>query len=145
MHPLFYYKTNTKGGIILNILLCIFVALFTLIITIIAGIQILGILFIKIPKKDYTNIIGIAFWGGLLYLYYLAITNWLLDYYSIYLWTSIIASIIAFLNINSLKNEARQTSKNMTWQEFLEENFKQTGTKTYFKDVVLKDDEKSKK
>lgn len=129
----------------MNILLCIFVALFTLIITIIAGIQILGILFIKIPKKDYINIIGIAFWSGLLYLYYLAITNWLLDYYSIYLWTSIIASIIAFLNINSLKNEARQTSKNMTWQEFLEENFKPTGTRTYFKDVVLKDDEKSKK
>lgn len=33
----------------------------------------------------------------------------------------------------------------MTWEEFLEENFKSTGTRTYFKDVVLKDDEKSKK
>lgn len=38
----------------------------------------------------------------------------------------------------------KYSQNNSKWQEFLEENFKSTGTRTYFKDVVLKNNEGSK-
>ena len=42
------------------------------------------------------------------------------------------------------KATTKYSQNNSKWQEFLEENFKSTGTRTYFKDVVLKNNEVSK-
>lgn len=42
------------------------------------------------------------------------------------------------------KTTTKYSQNNSKWQEFLEENFKSTGTRTYFKDVVLKNNEVSK-
>ena len=41
-------------------------------------------------------------------------------------------------------DNTKYSQNNSKWQEFLEENFKPTGTRTYFKDVVLKNNEVSK-
>ena len=42
------------------------------------------------------------------------------------------------------KATTKYSQNNSKWQEFLEENFKSIGTRTYFKDVVLKNNEVSK-
>ena len=42
------------------------------------------------------------------------------------------------------KATTKYSQNNSKWQAFLEENFKPTGTRTYFKDVVLKNNEVSK-
>lgn len=42
------------------------------------------------------------------------------------------------------KATTKYSQNNSKWQEFLEDNFKSTGTRTYFKDVVLKNNEVSK-
>lgn len=81
------------------------IAFLTLIITAFAGAQIVGILFIKIPKKEYKTIIGLIFWAGILYLYYLAITSWFNEYFQVYFWCTIIGFIICLLNLGSLRNE----------------------------------------
>lgn len=48
-------------------------------------------------------------------------------------------------NTNPTANEdIRYSQNNSKWQAFLEDNFKSTGTRTYFKDVVLKNNEVSK-
>ena len=44
----------------------------------------------------------------------------------------------------TLNEDIRYSQNNSKWQEFLEDNFKPTGTRTYFKDVVLKNNEVSK-
>lgn len=41
-------------------------------------------------------------------------------------------------------DSAKYSQNNSKWQAFLEDNFKPTGTRTYFKDVVLKNNEVSK-
>lgn len=89
----------------MNILLFCIVTIITLIITQFAGTQIVGIVFIKLPQKDYKHIIGLLFWIGMLYLYYLAIVNWFDKYFQVYLWCSIISAIICLANLNNLKNE----------------------------------------
>lgn len=45
---------------------------------------------------------------------------------------------------SSQGKNTKYSQNNSKWQEFLEENFKSTGTRTYFKDVVLKNNEVSK-
>lgn len=45
---------------------------------------------------------------------------------------------------SSQGKNTKYSQNNSKWQAFLEENFKSTGTKTYFKDVVLKNNEVSK-
>lgn len=51
-------------------------------------------------------------------------------------------------NVNNtnptLNEDIRYSQNNSKWQAFLEDNFKSTGTRTYFKDVVLKNNEVSK-
>lgn len=89
----------------MNVLLFCIIALITLIVTQFAGTQIIGILFIKIPKKEYKNIIGLILWSAILYLYYLAITNWFNNYFQVYLWCSIISLIICILNFRKMKIE----------------------------------------
>lgn len=42
------------------------------------------------------------------------------------------------------KATTKYSQNNSKWQEFLEDNFKSTGTRTYFKDLVLKNNEVSK-
>lgn len=77
----------------------------TFILTQFAGTQIVGILFIKIPEKDYKTVIGLLLWSGILYLYYLAIVNWFNTYFNVYLWATIISAIICLLNLKNLRNE----------------------------------------
>ena len=89
----------------MNFILFIIISLITFILTQFAGTQIIGIIFIKIPKKDYKTIIGLLLWSGILYLYYLAITTWFNAYFQVYLWCSIIALVISLLNLKNLKNE----------------------------------------
>lgn len=45
---------------------------------------------------------------------------------------------------SSQGKNTKYSKNNSKWQEFLEDNFKSTGTRTYFKDVVLKNNEVSK-
>lgn len=45
---------------------------------------------------------------------------------------------------SSQGKNTKYSQNNSKWQAFLEENFKSTGTRTYFKDVVLKNNEVSK-
>lgn len=45
---------------------------------------------------------------------------------------------------SSQGKNTKYSKNNSKWQEFLEENFKSTGTRTYFKDLVLKNNEVSK-
>lgn len=89
----------------MNFLLFSIIAIVTLIITQFAGTQIVGIIFIKIPQKDYKTIIGLVLWLGILYLYYLAITNWFDKYFQVYLWCTVISLIICLFNLKKLKNE----------------------------------------
>lgn len=89
----------------MNFLLFIIIAIATLVITQFAGTQIIGIIFIKIPQKDYKTIIGLILWIGILYLYYLAITNWFDKYFQVYLWCTVISLIICLFNLKNLKNE----------------------------------------
>lgn len=67
--------------------------------------QIIGILFIKLPQKNYSTIFGLIIWSIILYCYYLAITKWFYDYFNVYLWVSIISAIICILNLKNLKDE----------------------------------------
>lgn len=87
--------------------ICI-IALVTFIVTQFAGTQIIGILFIKLPKKEYKNIIGLILWSTILYLYYLAITNWFNNYFQVYLWCSIISLFICIFNFKSLEVEEKK-------------------------------------
>lgn len=89
----------------MNFILFIIIALITFVLTQFAGTQIIGIIFIKIPEKDYKTIIGLLLWCCILYLYYLAITTWFNTYFQVYLWCSIIALVISLLNFKNLKNE----------------------------------------
>lgn len=89
----------------MNFLLFSIIAIVTLIITQFAGTQIVGIIFIKIPQKEYKTIIGLVLWLGILYLYYLAITNWFDKYFQVYLWCTVISLIICLFNLKKLKNE----------------------------------------
>ena len=89
----------------MNFLLFSVVAIVTFVITQFAGTQIIGIIFIKLPQKDYKTIVGLVLWVGILYLYYLAITNWFDKYFQVYLWCTIISLIICLVNLKKLKNE----------------------------------------
>ena len=89
----------------MNFLLFSVVAIVTFVITQFAGTQIIGIIFIKLPQKDYKRIVGLVLWIGILYLYYLAITNWFDKYFQVYLWCTIISLIICLVNLKKLKNE----------------------------------------
>lgn len=89
----------------MNFLLFSIVAIVTFVITQFAGTQIIGIIFIKLPQKDYKTIVGLVLWIGILYLYYLAITNWFDKYFQVYLWCTIISLIICLVNLKKLKNE----------------------------------------
>lgn len=89
----------------MNFLLFSIVAIVTFVITQFAGTQIIGIIFIKLPQKDYKTIVGLVLWVGILYLYYLAITNWFDKYFQVYLWCTIISLIICLVNLKKLKNE----------------------------------------
>ena len=89
----------------MNFLLFSVVAIVTFVITQFAGTQIIGIIFIKLPQKDYKTIVGLVLWIGILYLYYLAITNWFDKYFQAYLWCAIISLIICLVNLKKLKNE----------------------------------------
>ena len=83
----------------MNFLLFSIVAIVTFVITQFAGTQIIGIIFIKLPQKDYKTIVGLVLWVGILYLYYLAITNWFDKYFQVYLWCTIISLIICLVNL----------------------------------------------
>ena len=89
----------------MNFLLFSIVAIVTFVITQFAGTQIIGIIFIKLPQKDYKTIVGLVLWVGILYLYYLAITNWFDKYFQVYLWCTIISLVICLVNLKKLKNE----------------------------------------
>lgn len=89
----------------MKFLLFSIVAIVTFVITQFAGTQIIGIIFIKLPQKDYKTIVGLVLWVGILYLYYLAITNWFDKYFQVYLWCTIISLIICLVNLKKLKNE----------------------------------------
>lgn len=89
----------------MNFLSFTIVAIITLIITQFAGAQIIGIICIKIPQRNYYTIIGLVFWVGILYLYYLAIINWFSEFFQVYLWCTVIALIICLLNLKNFKNE----------------------------------------
>ena len=89
----------------MNFLLFSVVAIVTFVITQFAGTQIIGIIFIKLPQKDYKTIVGLVLWIGILYLYYLAITNWFDKCFQVYLWCTIISLIICLVNLKKLKNE----------------------------------------
>ena len=89
----------------MNFLLFSVVAIVTFVIAQFAGTQIIGIIFIKLPQKDYKTIVGLVLWIGILYLYYLAITNWFDKYFQVYLWCTIISLIICLVNLKKLKNE----------------------------------------
>ena len=87
----------------MNVLLFCIVVIATFIITQFAGSQIIGIIFIKLPQKDYKFVIGLLFWVGILYLYYLAITSWFDKYFQVYLWCSIISAIICLANLSFMQ------------------------------------------
>lgn len=92
----------------MNFILFTIVALVTLILTLYGASQIIGIIFIKLPKKDFKTIIGLIFWSIVMFLYYLVITNWFDAYYNVYIWCSIIAIIIVIFNFDKLKKEKKQ-------------------------------------
>ena len=89
----------------MNFLLFSVVAIVTFVITQFAGTQIIGIIFIKLPQKDYKTIVGLVLWIGILYLYYLAITDWFDKYVQVYLWCTIKSLIICLVNKKKKKNE----------------------------------------
>ena len=89
----------------MNALLFCIIVLITFTVTQFAGTQIIGILFIKLPNKEYANIIGLILWTAILYLYYLAITCWFSNYFQVYQWCTIISLIICILNFRNLKRE----------------------------------------
>nr|DAI31625.1 MAG TPA: hypothetical protein [Caudoviricetes sp.] len=84
-------------------------------------------------------------WTALLIALYYGITAWFDNYFNVYLWVSIIASVISLFNIRNLKNEANQSQKNLSWDEYLEKNFPSQGTKTNFSDIKFKDNDQSEK
>ena len=75
----------------------------------------------------------------------IGITTWFNNYFNVYLWTSIIASVISLFNIGNLKNEANQSQNNLSWDEYLEKNFPSQGTKANFSDIRFKDNDQSEK
>lgn len=121
------------------------VSLITFIVTQFAVSQIIGILFYMLPQRKYNTIIGLIIWTVLLIALYYEITTWFNNYFNVYLWTSIIASVISLFNIGNLKNEANQSQNNLSWDEYLEKNFPSQGTKTNFSDIRFKDNDQSEK
>lgn len=129
----------------MNFIVFCLVSLITFIVTQFAVSQIIGILFYMLPQKKYNTIIGLIIWTALLIVLYYGITAWFDNYFNVYLWVSIIASVISLFNIRNLKNEANQSQKNLSWDEYLEKNFPSQGTKTNFSDIKFKDNDQSEK
>ena len=121
------------------------VSLITFIVTQFAVSQIIGILFYMLSQRKYNTIIGLIIWTVLLIALYYGITTWFNNYFNVYLWTSIIASVMSLFNIGNLKNEANQSQNNLSWDEYLEKNFPSQGTKTNFSDIRFKDKDQSEK
>lgn len=121
------------------------VSLITFIVTQFAVSQIVGILFYMLPQRKYNTVIGLIIWTVLLIALYYVITTWFNKYFNVYLWTSIIASVISLFNIGNLENEANQSQNNLSWDEYLEKNFTSQGTKTNFSDIRFKDKDQSEK
>lgn len=121
------------------------VSLITFIVTQFAVSQIVGILFYMLPQRKYNTVIGLIIWTVLLIALYYVITTWFNKYFNVYLWTSIIASVISLFNIGNLENEANQSQNNLSWDEYLEKNFTFQGTKTNFSDIRFKDKDQSEK
>lgn len=129
----------------MNFIVFCLVSLITFIVTQFAVSQIIEILFYMLPQKKYNTIIGLIIWTALLIVLYYGITAWFDNYFNVYLWVSIIASVISLFNIRNLKNEANQSQKNLSWDEYLEKNFPSQGTKTNFSDIKFKDNDQSEK
>lgn len=129
----------------MNFIVFCLVSLITFIVTQFSVSQIIGILFYMLPQKKYNTIIGLIIWTALLIALYYGITAWFDNYFNVYLWVSIIASVISLFNIRNLKNEANQSQKNLSWDEYLEKNFPSQGTKTNFSDIKFKDNDQSEK
>lgn len=121
------------------------VSLITFIVTQFAVSQIIGILFYMLPQRKYNTIIGLIIWTVLLIALYYGMTTWFNNYFNVYLWTSIIASVMSLFNIGNLKNEANQSQNNLSWDEYLEKKFPSQGTKTNFSDIRFKDKDQSEK
>lgn len=121
------------------------VSLITFIVTQFAVSQIVGILFYMLPQRKYNTVIGLIIWTVLLIALYYVITTWFNKYFNVYLWTSIIASVISLFNIGNLENEANQSQNNLSWDEYLEKSFTSQGTKTNFSDIRFKDKDQSEK
>lgn len=80
----------------------IIIIFISLLFTIFASSQIFGCLFFKVFKKGGTKFwISIIIWSIFLLLYYLAITNWLNNYFAYYLYSSIAGIVISLLFIRN--------------------------------------------
>lgn len=90
----------------MNFIVFILIVLLTFIISQFAMSQIVGIIFFKLPKKEFSCLIGLIIWLFILYIIYLIITKWFDVYYYVYLITSIISFVIVLFNIKNLKDES---------------------------------------
>ena len=86
----------------------IIVVLITFIITQLAATQIIGIILFKLPKKEFSFLIGLFIWIIVLIGLYFGIKSFFENYFNVYIWTSIIALIISLLNIKNLKQESEK-------------------------------------
>ena len=68
--------------------------------------NIIGVLFFKLPKKEYITLIGLLLWSGISVGYYLLIYNKFNDYFITSLIFGGISLIMVLANIKNLKQES---------------------------------------
>lgn len=79
--------------------------LITFIIMIFSFSQIIGILMIKLPQKQYNCIAGLIVWVIINFIYYYIIYNYFKSYLTLCIIITILAIITVFFNIKNMKNE----------------------------------------
>lgn len=81
------------------------ITLITFIIMTFSFSQIIGILVIKLPQKQYNCIVGLIMWVIITIIYYYVIYNYFKVYLTLCIIVSILALITVFSNMKNMKNE----------------------------------------
>ena len=68
--------------------------------------NIIGILFFKLPKKEYITLIGLVLWSGIAFGFYYLIYSKFNDYFVTSLIFGGISLVMVLANIKNLKNES---------------------------------------
>lgn len=89
----------------MNFIIFSIIVLITLIISIFAFTQIIGIILFKLPKGKTMYLFGLLVWAIILIIYYLCIKQWFDNYFDVYFIASIIGLIICIFRIKDLEVE----------------------------------------